>query len=513
MSKFKTAKAAVIIMVLSLASKLLGFLRETFIADRFGASVETDAYLVAITIPTVLFASVAASLGTSFIPVFTEWLEKKDRDEAFNFVNNLVNLLIVFCLLFSLFGMALSPLLVKFLAPGFKDYAYYLTATLIRMSFPIVFFIALTYIASSILQVFGNFTIPALIGIPYNFIIITFLVFLSGIFGIKGLTIATLIASASQLIIHLPYLKKMGYSYSFTLDINHPAIRRIFILILPVIMGSAAYQINTIVDRILASTLEEGSISALNFANRLNGLTIGIFTAAISTVMYPRLSKYAVERDWANFKDSLVKAINYMLTILIPSATGLIILRVPIIKFLFERGAFDSRDTMMTAYALMFFSIGLVAVGINDVLNKAFFSLQDTRTPMIGGMIAVLINISANLILIRYLKLGGLALGTSTASITLFAILLLKIDKKLDGINKGKIMVCFLKVLVSSLIMGAVCYSAYNLLDLSLSVKTVFVIFLGGISYIISVIMLKLEEAEYVLRVFKSRLEIVLNKF
>jgi putative peptidoglycan lipid II flippase len=233
-------------------------------------------------------------------------------------------------------------------------------------------------------------------------------------------------------------------------------------LVIPVVIGTGVSTINTLVDRMMASFLAEGSISALNFANRLNFFALGLFISPITTVIYPTLSKFSAEKDVNTFKNTLNRVIGIVIAVIMPVMTGAIILRVPIIRFLFERGAFDQRATYMTATALLFYSIGMVGIGIREVINRGFYSLQDTKTPMINGAIAMIINIILNQILVRFMGIEGLALSTSISAIICTVMLFYSLRKEIGPLGGKKIIETLFKSGLACLIMGVVVHFTYK---------------------------------------------------
>jgi len=509
----KAARAAASIMIFTLLSKLLGFVREMAIAARFGASVQTDAYKMGQTIPIVILSTVAAALGTTFIPVLTEYMHTRSKEETNRYVSNIFNVVIIICLALTAAGVVFAPMLVKIVAPGFKGEAFSLTVKLSRIMFPLVVFNALASLATGYLQAHNQFAIPAMVGIPFNIIIIGELLFFSG-WGIEGLAAATVLAVVAQLFIQWPAVFKSGYKYRPVINFNDPGLRKVLVLVIPVVLGTMVGQINTLVDKMLASGLPAGSVSALDFGNRVNGIVTGIFTSAITTVLYPAMSGFATRRNLESFKKTLNVGIRVIIMITLPMMTGLIVLRQPIIKMLFERGAFDAKATDMTATALLFYSFELVALGVRDLTSRAFYAMQDTRTPTINGIIAVVINVCLNILLVRFMGLGGLALATSI-SVTLTSIsLLFQMKKKAGGIGGKNIAISFLKLGTASLIMGFAVYFSDMLLSSILiggfvaqALRICIDIAVGALVYIAAAAVFKSDELHMGWSMIKNRLK------
>lgn len=267
------------------------------------------------------------------------------------------------------------------------------------------------------------------------------------------------------------------------------------------------------IDRTLASTLVEGSISALNYANKLNGFVMAMFITSVAAVIYPMLSKLSSEDNKEKFTSSVVQSINSVILLVIPISVGAIVLATPIVKLLFQRGEFDARATSMTAIALIMYSIGMVAFGLRDILGKVFYALQDTKTPMINGAIAMIMNIVLNIILVKYLQLAGLALATSISAIVCIFLLFGSLKKKIGYFGQDKIMKTTIKSMVSAVIMGVVTYFAYDIVSnlfglgfIKEAISLVVSVGIGAITYGILVVVLKVDEVNIIISMMKKKL-------
>ena len=278
----------------------------------------------------------------------------------------------------------------------------------------------------------------------------------------------------------------------------------------PVILGVSVNDINVLVDRTLASSIAVGGISALNYANRLNGFVQGLFVATISAVMHPMISQMAAQNNFDGLKRTVSEAINLINLLVIPATVGAMIFAEPIVKLLFGRGAFDSKAISMTSNALFFYSIGMAFFGLRDILSRAFYSLQDTKTPMINATIAVAINIVLNFILSKYLGIGGLALATSISAIFCTGLLFVSLRKKIGPFGMKSTAISFIKILVSSLVMGVLAYLAYNL---SLShvngnLSLIISICIGALVYSLIIYFMKIDEVDSLVNSAKKKLKL-----
>lgn len=420
----KMAKTTTILMIITLVSKVFGFVRETVIARYFGAGMEADAYFMALGIPNLIFASIGASISTTFIPLYTQLMNVDGKKVANTFASNLLNIISIICCFLLILGIIFSPNLVNLLAPGFSGAKYDLTVVITRILFIGAIFNMISAVLTGILQSNESFLGPALVGFPYNIAIILGCIFFTRYYGVYALTIATLIGTMGQALIQLFFIKGK-YSYNRVLDFKDPYVKRLVFLIIPVLIGTAIGQINTVVDKALASGLEQGSVSAINYSSRLTGFVQGIFVSSVITVIYPFFSQLCAKDDYDDLNKYISGSINIFTMIMLPITIITILYSRDIVSIVFERGEFVKKDVELTAFSLVFLSLGFLPFAIREVFNKAFYALQDTRTPMINGAIAVLVNITVDFLLVRHLNVGGLSLATSLsflASVICFLI-------------------------------------------------------------------------------------------
>ncbi len=515
-SSTKTVKAVSLIIMASLIGRMLGFLREVVLAEKFGTGIEIEAYIISLGIPTVLFAGIGTAISTTFIPIFSEYLSKRNKEEAYDFANNMINFLAIFSMVISIIGIIGAPLIVQILSPPLKARGdiYILTIRLTQIMFPILIFTGVTYIASGMLQSLNRYTITALISIPYNLVVIIYLWVLNPYFGILGLSVATFVGWVLQFGIQIPFLYKERYRYKFVLDFKNEGVRKVFVLVIPVILGTTVQQINTLVDRALGAGLGGKAIPALNYANRLAFLSALLFVYGITTVIYPRLSSLSAQKNMAEFKKHITSAVNVIIFIIFPLTLGLILLRVPIIRIVFERGEFTKDDTLLTSIALLYYAIGLAGLGIREILDRAFYSLQDTRTPMINGIFIVIVNVILDIVLVRYMGLGGLALATSISFIMGVLILLYLLRQKIGPLQGRKMLIAFFKVTCATVVMGIIVSFAQNFLPLGIEnvvsmnyvINCMVLIFIGVITYALASIVFQIEEAHFVWNILKEKL-------
>lgn len=500
----KVAKATIYLMIATIISKILGFGREIVLAYAYGAGMYSDAYIAAMNIPIVIFSIIGTTLGTILIPMYFEVSNELGEHSALNFINNVFNIVIIICVSMGVLGFVFAEQLVKIFATGFPKQTLLLAVDFTRVTMIGVVFTGLSYIMTGYLQIKNNFTIPGLVTIPRNIIIIIFIIF-SSKYNPYIMIWGTVVGLLAEFLFQLPFAKKAGYKYKPYINIKDKYIKKAVLLIGPVLIGVAVNQVNAMVDRNLASGLAEGSMAALNYANKLNGFVIGLFIASIAVVIYPILSQLSVEDDNKKFINSVAQSINSVILLVIPISVGAIVLSTPIVKLLFQRGEFDYRATSMTATALGMYSIGMVAFGLRDILNRVFYSLQDTKTPMINGIISMVLNIILNVVLVKYLGLSGLALATSISAIFCIFLLFRSLKNKIEYFGQERIKITTFKSLIAALVMGIITYLSYNTINeilVSGFIRDVISLFgsicIGGIVYIMLLFILKVEEISLV---------------
>lgn len=502
----KTKTTALVLMLIILTSKITGFFRDIVLAQTFGAGEITDAYLTALNIPVVLFDGISAALGTTFIPIYFKIKSSKGQEEVNKFTSNILNIVIIISLIFVLLGVIFAPYIVKIFAVGFKGDVFDLTVNYSKILIFSMVFIAINGLVSSYLVASGNVYISGAITIPFNIFVIIAIIFAS-VTESYVMVYGTLIAYIAQLLFQLPLLIKKGYKHRLTVNLRDENIRQILFLVIPVFIGSYINQINAVVNRTLASTLDSGSITALNYANKLNMFAVGVIAVAISTIMYPILSKLASEGNKKLFKINISKSINMIVIIMLPIMVVMTTFSTEIVKVLFEEGSFNSHDTYLTSTALFFYSIGILAYGLKELLAKSFYSLQDTKTPVRNATISVVINIVFSIILVNIMGIGGLALASSISATVTTMLLLISLRKKIGKIGFSYILKTFIKGAIASIVMYIIMRIAYNYIFIYgsrfalesrkfIAFNCFISVILGMSTYLIVVLALKVKEVK-----------------
>jgi len=455
----RIAKAAGVVGLATMLSRIFGFLRDMVVAAFFGAGLTTDAFFVAFRIPNMLRRLLGeGSLTVSFVPVFTEYLNVKTKEEAYELANIAFTLLSIILVVVSLLGIIFSPLIVTLMAPGwyikYPDH-YHLTIFLNRLMFPYIFFIALVALCMGILNSLRHFAAPALSPIILNISMILTTLTLRDFFRepITALSVGVMIGGVLQLAMQWPFLLKVGVRLKPNFKFSHAGLKKIGLLFLPAAFGASIYQVNLVVSNILASFLPTGSVSYLYYADRIVELPLGVFAIAVGTATLPSFSEQVAKGNFEDLKKAISFSLRLILFVTIPATIALIALRIPIISVLFQRDAFDIHSTLLTAQALFYYAVGLWAFSVIRVVVSAFYSLQDTKFPMVAAIVALVTNVIASVILMFPLKHGGLALATSIASAVNVIMLSVVLRRRIGTFLDGEFYRSTVKICVSSIVM------------------------------------------------------------
>lgn len=389
----KAARATVLLMIVTIVSKILGLFRDSVLASAYGTGKYAAVYSTANSISTILFAVIGTALATSLIPLYNKLASEDSTERAMGFLNSVVNLVVIVCLSIAGLGIIFAGPLVKVFAPGYQGDVYTLCVQYTRILLPSIVFVGLANIFTSYLQIKKRYVIPGFIGMPYSIIIIVS-IYLSLKTSPMVLVIGTLIAISAKALFQLPFVYKEGYRYRPKINLNDPVMKDMMILILPVVIGVGANQINSIVDKSLASLLGTEVVASFSYAIKLYEFVQALFITSILAVIYPRLSSMIVSDRMDSFLNSLKKTMNVIIVALVPIIVGCIVLSRQIVEVLFQRNAFTSKDTTMTASILWIYVIGILAFALRDVLTRGFYSMEDSKTPMINSIISIVFNIS-----------------------------------------------------------------------------------------------------------------------
>jgi len=504
----KAARATVLLMIVTIVSKILGLFRDSVLASAYGTGKYAAVYSTANSISTILFAVIGTALATSLIPLYNKLASEDSTERAMGFLNSVVNLVVIVCLSIAGLGIIFAGPLVKVFAPGYQGDVYTLCVQYTRILLPSIVFVGLANIFTSYLQIKKRYVIPGFIGMPYSIIIIVS-IYLSLKTSPMVLVIGTLIAISAKALFQLPFVYKEGYRYRPKINLNDPVMKDMMILILPVVIGVGANQINSIVDKSLASLLGTEVVASFSYAIKLYEFVQALFITSILAVIYPRLSSMIVSDRMDSFLNSLKKTMNVIIVALVPIIVGCIVLSRQIVEVLFQRNAFTSKDTTMTASILWIYVIGILAFALRDVLTRGFYSMEDSKTPMINSIISIVFNISLNLILVKPLGYKGLAIATAVSAYIGLLLFNRSMRKKIEGYSSRDNYIVFVKSLFAALIMGLGVKLVYGIVSSSLVGGLLFKLIalasavgVGVIIYALIMHFLRVEEYEMISDMF-----------
>ncbi|GFO68309.1 putative lipid II flippase MurJ [Geomonas limicola] len=461
--KRNIARAASVLGAATMLSRIMGMLRDMVVSRLFGAGLATDAFFAAFQIPNMLRRFFAeGALTAAFVPTFSEWYTNKGEEETRALANVCFTVLTIVMAAITAIGIVLSPQLVHLMFPGFAGNPEKTSITIFlnRLMFPYIFFVSLVALCMGILNTVRHFFTPAISTVFLNLSMILSALFLHSRFEVPivSLAVGVLIGGFLQLVLQLPVLYRKGFPLRPNFSFDHPALKRIALLMGPSIFGVGVYYLNIAVGAILASKLPEGSVSYLYYAQRLFEFPQGIFTVAVAQAVLPSMSRQAASGDLDALKESLNYGVRLTLFITVPAMAGLMFCATPIFSLLFMGGAFDYAKAVNCGVALLYYSLGLTFVALVRVLVPAFYALKDTKTPVVVAFVAFLLNLAFSLALMGPLKHGGLALASSLSALGNMALLLCLLRKKIGPFGGRAIAVSGLKGLVASVPMAAVVY-------------------------------------------------------
>lgn len=442
-------------------SRIFGLVRDMIQARYMGTGTGMDAFTIAYTIPNLLRRLTGeGAMTAAFIPVFTQQKSERSKEELWKFAHYFFFDLTLIMALITVLGVLFAPVLVKLISIGFKDVAgkWDLTISLTRFMFPYIFLISLAALAMAILNSFHKFFVPAFTPVLFNISIITIAAIFAGKAEEPSYVFAAgvVVGGVFQLAFQIPFLWRQGMRFKPMLSFTHPAVRKVGKLMVPGIFGAGLYQINFAISRMIASLLEEGSVSSLYYAARVQELTLGLFTIALSIALLPTFSDQAAKQDISGMKKTLVYSFKLIFLVTMPAMVGLLLLNRPIIQVLFQRGEFDEQSTVMSASCLFFFALGIPFISGVRIIAPAFYSLKDIKTPVIVAAFIMGMYVLLSFLLMGPLRVGGIALALSVSSVFNCVLLFYLLERKIGRIRKKGIGISALKSAISAAGMGAV---------------------------------------------------------
>lgn len=451
-------RAALIILAATLFGRILGLARDQAVAYFFERG-GTDAFFLAYKLPYLGALTVGGALTATFIPVFTQRYVTGRREEAWGLSVNMFNLTGLVLVGVTAAAVLLAPWLVPLIGPGFDEVTTAQAVGLFRILMPLVVFAGLAGLLSGVLNSLKRFAVPAFSTSLGALITLGFILATARSWGLTGLAVGTTVGAAASFAVLLPQLRGTGMRYRLAVARDDPGVHEVAGMIWPILIGSAVGKVSIFADQVLGSLLEPGSISALNYSEKLFQLPLGLFVAGITIPLFPLLSEHVAAKEPERLKSTLSFGLRLIAFIMVPASVGLIVLRTPIVALLFEHGKFAPEDTARTAWALMFYAMGLFSYAGRDTLTRVFYAYHDTRTPVKVSVAAVVLNIVVSFALMQVLGVGGLALGTTIALTVNLLVLIQLLRKKIGPMGFGRLAVSLGRIGGATVLMGVVVWA------------------------------------------------------
>jgi len=442
---------------------LISFATQIIVAAKFGVTMQRDAYFAAIVVPAYVTAVLLGSLTVTFVPIFIEYETRKSKREAWKVASIFTNLTFVVLFGISLLGFIFAKGLISITAPGFEGVTLSLTASLLRIILPSIIFSGLTSLLSSMYYAEHRFVRPAIVPVVSAVLMLLFVVLLARSWGIKSLAFGYLFGTFVSFLIVVPIFLKEG-RYHFSFDLSNEGVRQVIRVITPLVLAGLFYRATTVIERMIASTLPTGSISYLGYANKITHILGEIATAGISTTIFPLMARGWAENDLAKVREYFAKGVRIIMLITFPIATVLVVLRVPIIQVVFERGEFDHNTTIAVANTLFIFLIAFVMMGLGNIVGRPFYVMQKTKLVAFLDVMFIILYTFMAYILARQLSYIGLAVALSIKTVLTQLTFVLILRKLWGGINGKQILDGGTKILIASFVACATIWASQKCL-------------------------------------------------
>lgn len=499
------SKAFSVVFIFSIISSLLSFIKEALFANYFGVSWTTDAFAIASQIPDILYSVVSVAIGTTIIPLYSEVFFRKNKKEADNFVSKYFTFIVFFSLIFVILGEMLTDQIVVLFAPGLDAKTHSLAVELLRITFPIVLLTGLAGIFIGILQVHNWFGRSSITTVLRTLAYIVCIILFHKKYGIFTAAIGLLLGAVIELLASWLFVKpKLAIRLNF--EFHDERLVRARRMTVPVIIGIGAAQINRIVEKVIASFLSSGSISALSYASRLSDAFSGLVINSISTVMYPHFAERAAKNDNNGLETIFISTLNIYSIIVVPIVFGAIVLRSQLVSLAFFRGAFSAGDVVMTSKLFACYVISMWFSAIRQTGSKLFYAIGDTKIPMKNSLFGIASNMMLAIILSKYIGALGLALAGVISTGIICMLMLVSSAKVLKTIEWKPFVIATLKSIIAGGIMAlSIVFFQHFISSLTFFLNLFVSIFLGICVYAVMLILLKTKELRLVFDIYKNR--------
>lgn len=508
MSEIKNvAKYSLVITFFLILSKLSGLIYDLVLASAFGATRATDIFNIARQVPNSLFSAIAAALVTSFIPIFAGL--KNDKEKAHKFFNNILNIILILITVLAGIGMLLAPVLTKLFAKGFEPEVLSEAINMTRIVMPSIIFLGISGLYTGYLQSYGSFVQPAITGITANLIIIIGVLLFSQ-YGIIAAVISFFIGSIAQVLVQRPFMKQ--YKYKPYINLRDENVQKMLKLAIPTIISGIVSQISPMITTSFASS-GEGNITIINYATKFSSIINQVFIISITTILYPTLTAKYANGEMKEFRDTVKKSIGMVTIVAVPLVFGLAALGTPVLNVFLRNGKFTKEAAELTALCLKYLCFSALAFSLIDILSKVYFSTRDTLTTMINGFITVVMTVIFTIILEPNLGVTGIVLAqVLSLSITVIS-LFIQLNIKQKGLEYKKIIVDFIKTIISGFLMAIAVTMVYNLLEGILGLGKIGVLLGIGLSTIVGAVVYMLLMKALKVEEYNTVINMMFGKF
>lgn len=510
-------QVAGMLMITMSISRVLGYVRDVVMVGAFGMSSQTDAYTAAFQIPDFFYyILVGGALSSAFIPIFSGYIANKQEEDGWTVASTVINIVLIAGAVLIALGLIFTPqlveLLVKFKDDGYEE-SFALTVLLTRVMFAQSFFMCLSGISQGILHSYKRFTAPAIGSMLYNLAIVIVGMLFSEKIGILAFTLGVVFGAFLNFAVQIPDLLQIGFKYRPIMDFHHPGVQQFFRLLGPVLLGLSVTHLNLFITTNLGSGLGEGIITALHYAQRIMQLPVGIFAIAIAVAVFPTMTSHAARGEMDLYLKDLSLGFRTIIFITLPAAVGLAVLRFPIVRamYLLGKGTLDSVE--IAATALFFYCLGLVGYSAQQLLNRGFYALQDSKTTVVINVMSIIVNIVLSFALVMPLGYIGLATAYSISGLVSMFLLLLFLRRKLGHMDGRRMLQSALQCVLASAVMAAAVLlfthwseGAWDMTNKMVQIMQVLIgVLIGAGVYGAAALGMRMEETELVLSVVKRK--------
>lgn len=502
---------AILISVFSVLSKLLGLLRDRMLAHIYGAGEILDSYFASFKIPDLIFNTlILGALASAFVPVFVK-LNKNDKERAINASNSILNTIIIVLTILALIIYFKIDFFIRILVPGFNEFQFALTTRLTEIMLISIVIFGASNVMSSLLNSYKSYFVYSLAPLFYNIGIIAGII-ASKYYGLEALAWGVVAGSFMHFFLQLIAVIKHGWKYKLLLNLKDFYVKRVFMLMIPRTFGLAANQINQVIITMIASSLAVGSIAVFTFGLNLQSFVVSIFGVSLSIAMFPIMSDLADKDDKDHLKEYIIRNVKKIIFIVVPISIIIIILRAQIVRVILGSGSFDWHDTYYTAQVLGYCSISLIFQCLIPVISRAFYALEDTKTPVVISIISMIINVGLAYFMSKFYGIQGIAIAFTISNIINLILLGTSLSKKCKFKTQDKLWNFIFRVLVNSLIMSVFVYLSRHLLSFAVNMQKFLGIFLqlcvctiiGLVVYFIFSIIIRVSEVDIVKEYYKK---------